>query len=141
MAKIIRASVLVTLALALTALAFAQKLPKYDKTAEVKINTVVDDVKTTTADNGQARIYLVVKDGGQSIDVYVAPKAFIDDMTAEFAKGEKVEITGVKSQDGDKTLMLAREIVQGNNTLVLRDKTGEPVWAWMEKKNSTAEGK
>jgi hypothetical protein len=37
--------------------------------------------------------------------------------------------------------VLAREVVKGNNTLVLRDKTGAPVWSWMEKKPATAEGK
>ena len=140
MSKYMRVTVLVVLALALAALAFAQKAPKYDKTTETKLaKVVIDEVKTVTV-NGQERVSLVIKDGAETVEVYVAPKSFLADMSTEFAKGDQVEITGskVKTEDGT-TLMLAREVVKGNNTLVLRDKVGEPVWSWMEKK--TAEGK
>jgi hypothetical protein len=121
-------------------LGFAQKAPKYDKTAETKLaKVVVDDVKTVTV-NGQERVSLMVKDGAETVEVYVAPKSFLADMSTEFAKGDQVDITGSKVKtEGGTTLMLAREVVKGDNTLVLRDKAGEPVWSWMEKK--TAEGK
>jgi hypothetical protein len=49
----------------------------------------------------------------------------------EFVKGDEVEITGSKVKLDDKSLVLAREVVKGNNTVVLRDKKGEPVWMWM----------
>ena len=140
MSKYMRVTVLVVLTLALAALSFAQKAPKYDKTAETKLAKVtVDDVKTVRV-NGQERVSLMVKDGAETVEVYVAPKSFLTDMSTEFAKGDQVDITGskVKTEEG-ATLILAREVVKGDNTLVLRDKTGEPVWTWMEKK--TAEGK
>ncbi|HWR16991.1 MAG TPA: hypothetical protein VN577_19335 [Terriglobales bacterium] len=138
MSKYIRGLFLAVSVVALAGLLFAQKIPKYDKTAEVKLSTVIEEVKTITADNGQQRIYFVVKDGTEVFEVYLAPKAFIDDMSAEFTKGDKVDITGSKIK-GEKAIILAREVVNGNNTLVLRDKAGEPVWTWMEK--STAVGK
>jgi DNA polymerase III alpha subunit len=140
MSNYIRGFVLTVLVFALATMAIAQKAttPKYDKTTEVKITTVIDDMKTVTTENGQVRVHLTVKDGTDTIDVVLAPKAFLDDMSADFAKGDKVDITGSKIK-GETIVMLAREVVKGNNTLVLRDKAGEPVWTWMEKK--TAEGK
>ena len=140
MSNYIRGMVLTVLVFALATMAIAQKAatPKYDKTTEVKITTVIDDIKTVTTENGLVRVHLTVKDGADTIDVVLAPKAFLDDMSADFTKGDKVEITGSKLK-GETIVMLAREVVKGNNTLVLRDKAGEPVWTWMEKK--TAEGK
>ena len=125
--------------MALATFVFAQKAPKYDKTTEVKLSTTVQDVKTETV-NAQERIFLVIKDGADTLEVYVAPKAYLVDMSTEFAKGDQLEITGSKvKNDAGTSLILAREVIKGNNTVVLRDKAGEPVWSWMEKK--TAEGK
>jgi hypothetical protein len=140
MSKYIRGLFLTTLVLALATMAFGQKVssPKYDKAAEAKMTITVEDVKTVT-DNGQQRIYLVAKDGTETVEIYLAPKTFLDDMSSAFNKGDKLEIIGSKVKQETGSLILAREVVNGNNTLVLRDKTGEPVWGWMEKK--TAEGK
>jgi hypothetical protein len=138
MSKYFKGIVLVVLTLSLASIAFAQKAPKYDKTTETKLTTVVQDLKTATV-NGQQRVSLIVKDGADTIEVYIAPKSFLADMSSDFAKGDEVEITGSKVKTEDGALILAREVVKGNNSLILRDKSGEPVWAWMEKK--TAEGK
>lgn len=139
MSKSMKAVMLAVLVVCLAALAFGQKAPKYDKTTETKLNTTIQDLKTETV-NGQERISLIIKDGADTVEVYVAPKAFLADMSVEFAKGDQVDITGSKvKNDAGTTLILAREVIKGNNTLVLRDKAGEPVWSWMEKK--TAEGK
>lgn len=138
MSKSMKAVMLAVLVLCLAALAFGQKAPKYDKATEVKLSTAIDSVKAVTVD-GQERVSLMVKDGADLVEVYVAPKAFLADMSTEFAKGDQVEITGSKLKNDNGVLILAREVIKGNNTLVLRDKAGEPVWSWMEKK--TAEGK
>jgi hypothetical protein len=133
---------IVSMVAALSILSFAQKdLPKYDTKAEVHIaKAVVDDAKQVTLPNGKVRIVLAVKDGSDAYDVYLCPKAYLDTMDTSFAKGDEIEITGAKMKDAnDKPIILAREIVKGQNSVVLRDKTGEPVWTWMEKK--TAEGK
>ena len=38
-------------------------------------------------------------------------------------------IYGIIKQ-GEADLILAREVVKGNDTLVLRDEKGNPVWSW-----------
>ena len=129
---------------ALSTASFAQKvaLPKYDKTTEVHIaKATVLDTKEVTLSNGQQRFRLIVKVGDEQQEVCLCPKAFLEMMDSAFAKGDEVEITGSKVKEADdKTIILAREVVKGTNTLVLRDKNGDPVWTWMEKK-SGGEGK
>jgi len=56
-------------------------------------------------------------------------------MDFDFAKGDKLEITGSKAKMEGTDVILAREIVKGDNTLVIRDKDGTPAWTWMMKKS------
>lgn len=132
----------VIVALSTTSFAQKQALPKYDTKAEVHLaKATVQESKEVTLSNGQQRILLTVKAGDEVLDVYTAPKAFLDMMDTAFAKDDEVDITGSKLKDADgKTIILAREIIKGQNTVVLRDQTGAPAWTWMEK-NKTAEGK
>jgi hypothetical protein len=128
---------------ALSTASAAQKvtLPKYDATTEVHIaKATVVDTKEVTLSNGQHRFRLMVKIGNEDPqEVCLCPKAFLETMDSTFAKDDVVEIVGSKVESDGKPLILAREVTKGQNTLVLRDKKGEPVWTWMEKK--TAEGK
>lgn len=128
---------------ALSSIAFAQKAdaPKYDTKAEIHLDkAVVQDVQETTLPNGHQRVMLSVKNGNDAYDVSLSPKAYLEVMDASFKQGDAVQITGAKVTDSaGKTIILAREIVKGGDTLVFRDKSGEPAWTWMEKK--TAEGK
>lgn len=116
-------------------------LPKYDDKTEVHINkAIILDTKEITLPNGQQRFRLMVKTGDETQEVCLCPKAFLQMMETTFAKGDEVEVVGSKVKEGDdKTIILAREVTKGQNTLVLRDKKGEPVWTWMEK--NKAEGK
>jgi hypothetical protein len=46
-----------------------------------------------------------------------------------FAKGDEVQITGVKAKVGDdENAILARQIERGNQTFTFRDKKGKPLW-------------
>jgi hypothetical protein len=132
----------VFLALVLAALAglpaYAQKSqstaaspPKYDLKAETKFKGTVDEVKLPAKGSEKEIAHLVVKDGTNSVDVYLCPKSFFDDMGMAFAKGDEITITGSKVKQGDADVFLAREIVKGSNdTFSLRDAKGDPVWSW-----------
>jgi hypothetical protein len=54
----------------------------------------------------------------------------MDDMGVTFAKGDEVAFTGSKVKQGDGEMILAREVVKGTDTLILRDDKGNPVWSW-----------
>jgi len=46
-----------------------------------------------------------------------------------FAKGDEVEVTGVRAKVGDEeNAILARKIERGNQTFTFRDKAGKPLW-------------
>jgi hypothetical protein len=104
--------------------------PKYDVQTETKIKGTVDDVKLPPKGSEKEIVHLTVKDSSNSIDVYLCPKTFLDDMGMSFAKGDEVTMTGSKAKQGDADVFLVREIVKGTDTFELRDAKGEPVWDW-----------
>src|SRR6266700_3427225 len=71
-----------------------------------------------------------LKTGADAVDVYLCPQAFLADMGFSFSKGDEIALTGSKVKQGEADLILAREVVKGNDTLVLRDEKGSPVWSW-----------
>ena len=134
--------------------AFAQKtsdipaMPKYDVTKEVKVKGVIEDVKEMTMANhpseskaglpgtpakGEVGIHLMVKTATETIEVRLCPSGYLKDFEVAFSKGQQVEVTGSRVKVDDKEVILAREVVQGNNTVTLRDSKGAPVWTWLKK--------
>lgn len=103
--------------------------PKYDLTTETRMQGAVEEVKLPPAGGEKEIAHLLVKVGTDTVDVYLCPKAFLDDMGVSFSKGDQLTITGSKIKQGEADLILAREIVKGTDTLVLRDAKGNPVWA------------
>jgi len=71
-----------------------------------------------------------VKNGTDTVDVYLCPKSFLQDMGVSFSKGDEIALTGSKVKQGEADLILVREVVKGSDTLVLRDEKGSPVWNW-----------
>jgi hypothetical protein len=108
----------------------AASLPKYDLHAETKIKGTVEEVKLPAKGSEKEIAHLQVNDGTNSVDVYLCPKSFLDDMGMSFAKGDVIALTGSKGKQGDADIFLVREIVKGNDTFVLRDAKGDPVWDW-----------
>jgi len=120
-------------------MAFAQKaaetapMPKYDASKEVKIKGTIEEVKEVTMGKGEVGVHLMVKTSSETIEVRLCPTGYLKDFEVAFSKGQQVEITGSRIKADDKDVILAREVVQGNNTVTLRDKQGAPVWTWLKK--------
>ncbi len=106
--------------------------PKYDPQTETKMKVKVDDVKLPPKGSPKEVVHLLAKEGTDMVDVYLCPKAFLDEMGVSFSKGDDIALIGskVKQNGADLFLILAREVVKGDVTLVLRDGKGEPVWSW-----------
>lgn len=106
----------------------AQTAPKYDASTETKMTGTVEDLRVPSKGHEKEIVHLVMKDGDRMVDIYLCPKAFMDDMGVAFNKGDEIAFTGSKiTQDGAE-MMLAREIIKGQDRLVLRDGKGKPVW-------------
>ena len=101
--------------------------PKYDLRTESKMKATVQEVRLPA--KGSEIAHMLVKIGTDTFDVYLCPKAFLDDMGVNFTQGEEIVVTGSRIKQGEAELILAREVVRGNDTLVLRDAKGNPVWS------------
>lgn len=104
--------------------------PKYDVATESKMKVTVEELKLPAKGNEKEAAHLVVKSGSETLDIYLAPKSFLDDMGATYAKGDEVTVTGSKIKQEGGDLILARQVVKGTDTLLLRDDKGKPVWDW-----------
>jgi hypothetical protein len=104
--------------------------PKYDVHSETKMKGTVEEVKLPPKGSEKEVVHLLVKNATETVDVYLCPKSFLDDMGVSFAKGDEVVLTGSRVKQGEADLMLAREVVKGTDTLVLRDEKGNPIWNW-----------
>ena len=130
--RIFLAMVLISLCLTPVAAQKAQQTnsPPYDLHSETKMKATVDDVKLPPKGSEKEAVHLLVKNGADALDVYLCPKSFLDDMGASFSKGDEIALTGSKVKAGGADLILAREVVKGDATLVFRDEKGNPVWNW-----------
>ena len=127
----LRVSLPLIAATLLSPLASAQGAgPKYDPSTETKMKGVVEELKLPPKGSDKEIAHLVMKDGDQMIDIYLCPKSFIDEMGVSFTRGDEIAFTGSKVKQGDGQMILAREVVKGQDTLVLRDNKGNPVWVW-----------
>ena len=116
------------------ALASEPSAPKYDFQTETKIKGTVQDVSLPASGHEKDAVHLVLKIGDDAIDVYLCPKSFLDEMGVAFNKGDEIAVTGSKVKSGVTDLVLARQAQKGNDTLILRDDKGIPVWVWSSKK-------
>ena len=104
--------------------------PKYDPATETKMKGVVEELKLPPKGQEKEAAHLLMKSGEDTIDIYLCPKSFMDDMGVTFIKGDEIAFTGSKVKQDGADLMLAREVKKGQDTLVLRDDKGNPVWNW-----------
>lgn len=102
--------------------------PKYDVSTETKMKATVEELKLPA--KPQEIVHLLAKIGADSVDVYLCPKSFLDDMGTTYAKGDEIALLGAKVKQGEADLILAREVAKGTDTLILRDNKGNPVWNW-----------
>ena len=110
--------------------AYSQAGPKYDVATETKFKGTIQDLKLPEKSNNKEIAHLTIKSGTDTFDLYLCPKSFMDDMGVTFAKGDEIAFTGSKVKQGEADMILAREVVKGEDTLVLRDAKGNPVWNW-----------
>src|SRR5690242_6015196 len=110
--------ILIVLVAALV-IAEAKAEPKYDKSAEVRLKGTVEEVKMVAGTCcKESCAHLMFRTDKGMVEVQVAPEAFLKDMEVEYAKGDKLEMTASKTQDG---VYLAREINKNGDILTVRD--------------------
>ena len=112
--------------------AFSQAPPKYDSATETTIKGTVGELKLVPPAGGKPIAYLVTKTGPDkekdTLEIFLCPKSFLDQMGISFTADEKVEVKGSKVKQNGADLILAREMVKGGETLTFRFPDGKPAW-------------
>jgi hypothetical protein len=129
MSLALKTSVALSLVLSI-APAFSQTaaVPNYDSKTETKAKGVIEEIKTFSLGKRTDYTEAIVKSGDEKIEIYISPKPFQDEMGINFVKGDEISVTGSKVKQEDASVILAREIVKGTDTLMFRDDKGKPVW-------------
>jgi hypothetical protein len=103
--------------------------PRYDKKTETTVKGPIDEVKLIDTPSGVQGTHLMIKQGKETIEVFVGPTAFLERQKFPLAKGDAVEVTGSRVTINGIPALLARQIRKADTILILRDETGRPVWA------------
>src|SRR6185436_922800 len=98
--------------------------PAYDVGSEGLVAGVIYSVMRHSGMDVQ----LTIGAGEQSFEVVVAPKDWLDGKQVVFRTGERIEIVGARSDHGSTNSIVAREIHTADQTIVLRDNQGRPLW-------------
>ena len=102
--------------------------PKYDTQSETKDKGLLDEISVIDFGTRKDFVQLVLKNGSETVVVYVCPKPFEEEMGITLTKGDQISFTGSRVKREQSEVILAREIVKGTDTFTLRDAKGTPVW-------------
>ena len=112
--------------------ASAQAPVKYDPATETTIKGSVGELKLVPPTGGKSIAYLVMKTGPDkekdTVQIFLCPKSFLDQMGISFKADERIEVTGSKVKQEGADLILAREMVKGGETVTFRFPDGKPAW-------------
>lgn len=76
-------------------------------------------------------IHLTVKTAKETIAVHLGPQWFIERLDTKLEKGNSIEVKGSRVTFDGKPAIIAAEVKKGDETILLRNETGIPVWSGM----------
>jgi hypothetical protein len=74
-------------------------------------------------------IHLQLKTEKETIPVHLGPDWFIERLDTKVEKGDMIEVKGSRVSFDGKPAIIAAEVKKGDNSLILRDSAGVPVWS------------
>jgi len=104
-----------------------RQMQPYDASKEETIKATIKEV-SEQARGPMTMVGLTVTVDGKDYQVMLASADFLKEKKASYAKDDKITIKGVKGESPRGLTIRAREVTKGENTLVLLDKDGRPVW-------------
>ena len=106
-----------------------QNYPRYDTQ---KVETL--DGEIIRLDDPQSRrgnfsgTHLMMQTAQETIEVHVAPSWYLAQENFDLETQEEIVVIGSRIDFAGEPAIIAREIRKGNETLVLRDENGIPLW-------------
>jgi len=104
----------------------AGKAPEWDPNALVRITGVVEDIHESKTRADHPGLHLMLKTATETVEVHTCPVPFMSDLEFTIEKGDTLTVEG--SRPDPAGIVIAREIVKGQTSLIVRDKSGAPVW-------------
>jgi hypothetical protein len=113
-------------------LAYSQAPPKYDPATETTVKGTVSELRMVPPTGPKPFAYLATRIGPDKekdvVQIFLCPKKFLDDVGLTFKSDEAIQITGSKVKQDGADLILAREVVKGDEKWTFRFQDGKPAW-------------
>ncbi len=104
-------------------------VPRYDPAQEVKVKGEILEVKHYDCPiSGTLGAHLALRTTEGTVEVHLAPSAFLAEYEISLAKGDQVEILGAKVTFHEAPALLARRVTRAQNEYTFRDAKGNPLW-------------
>ncbi len=101
----------------------------YNTAAVETVSGTIESVDMVTPMKGMNYgVHVMVKTDKETIPVHLGPCWYIERLDTKLEKGDKVEVKGSRVTTAGMPAIIAAEVKKGDNTLVLRDSAGIPVW-------------
>lgn len=121
--------------LALTFVAVAQTnpgkgVPKYNTAVESVFKGTVQDIvdRRCPVSGGMGSHILLQLQDNTTIEVHLATTEFTKLIEMNLRKGDRVEVTGFKTEFEGVPTIFARSVKHGIDEFIFRDKEGKPAW-------------
>lgn len=107
----------------------------YDtKTIETIKGQVISIDQISPDKNMSAGIHLLLNTENGNISVHLGPAWYIDNQDIQISKDDNISVTGSRVTYNDSPIIIAKEVVKGDQVLKLRDDNGYPLWSgWRNK--------
>jgi hypothetical protein len=90
----------------------------------------VTDIDTFVPSGGwYAGVHIVLGTGNGSIKVHLGPQWYIDNQDLGLSVGDTIQVTGSRVLYEGEEIIIAQQIREGNETLMLRYANGFPYWS------------
>jgi len=101
----------------------------YNAEDQVTVEGTVQEVRDYKCPvTGTVGSHITVKTLAGTLEVHLAPAAFLKDNEMVFHAGDQVKLVGAKIQFEGKPALLAKTATVGHTTFTFRDAKGNPIW-------------
>jgi hypothetical protein len=106
------------------------KVPQYNAAAESVFKGTVQDMidRRCPVSGGVGSHILLRLENDSTIEVHLATTEFTKMIELNLRKGDRVEVTGFKTEFEGVPTIFARAVKRGIDEYVFRDTSGKPVW-------------
>jgi hypothetical protein len=82
-------------------------------------------------------MHLRLKTDKGNVDVHLGPTWYLENQDIQIQPSDKIMVTGSRVNFSGQSVMMATKVSKGNQTLILRDENGFPVWhGWRQQQTN-----